>query len=62
LNTHKQYALDFDVYIKWKAVAALLAQPNDRLLFQKRAGDMILESKKKKSTTCYVCKSNGVNE
>jgi hypothetical protein len=47
LNTHKQYALDFDVYIKWKAVAALLAQPNDRLLFQKRAGDMILESKKK---------------
>ena len=39
-----QYALDFDMYIKWKAVASLLPQANDRVLFQKSVGDMVLES------------------
>lgn len=39
-----QYALDFDTYINWKAVASLLPQANDRVLFQKTVGDMILDS------------------
>ena len=39
-----QYALDFDTYIKWKAVASLLPQDNDRRLFQLSAGRLVLES------------------
>jgi len=39
-----QYALDFDAYINWKTVASLLPQANDRVLFQKSVGDLVLES------------------
>jgi len=39
-----QYALDFDAYIKWKTIASLLPQANDRVLFQKSVGDFVLKS------------------
>ena len=39
-----QYALDFDTYIKWKAVASLLPQESDRMLFQRSVGDRVLRA------------------
>jgi hypothetical protein len=43
-ETTNQYALDYDTYIKWKAVGVLLPQSNDRVLFQKSVGEMMLEA------------------
>ena len=56
-----QYALDYDTYINWKAVAALLPQPNDRVLFQKSVGAMILQSLDE-SVEPYDARSEGLEE
>ena len=56
-----QYALDYDTYINWKAVAALLPQPNDRELFQKSVGAMILQSLDE-SVEPYDARSEGLEE
>ena len=56
-----QYSLDFDTYVNWKAVAALLPQPNDRVLFQKSVGAMVLQSLDA-SVEPYDARSEGLEE
>ncbi len=56
-----QYALDYDTYVNWKAVAALLPQPNDRVLFQKSVGAMVLQSLDA-SVAPYDARSEGLEE